>query len=241
MSISFISDLHLSSNSKKTSILFIKYLKENHTTLEKLYILGDFFNYWVGDDMHLDSFTDVINALYEFNKPVSRTYIMYGNRDFLFGKNFFDKTNSELIPDPYFMTLDNKKIMLTHGDLLFDKTLSYQVFRRTCLLLNKSEFIRNAFFKFSIKFRENIAKKLRSYSKNTNYNRIVNFDDNSFIKNLKKHNVDVLIHGHTHIPCIQLLPSEDTFITRYTLSDWHDYINCLEYSEKYQFKLFYLK
>ncbi len=239
MSTVFISDLHLSLQETKTSEIFIKFLQENHHTIETLYILGDFFNYWIGDDLQLKSFENIINALHKFNSPKSRTLIMYGNRDFLYGESFFNKTNSKYIPDPYFITLDNKKIMLTHGDLMFDRTFTYQLYRRTCLFFNKSNLIRNTFFKCSRSFRERIAKKLRSHSQSYSHHKQFEVDGNGFLKTLYKNKVDILIHGHTHIPCIQLLLKDDLLIERYTMSDWHDFGNALTYKQhKWQLTYF---
>ena len=126
----FISDLHLFPNCCSNSKILIRYLKENHNVIDELYILGDLFNYWVGDDIHMNEYHDIINAIAYFNKDKQRTFLLYGNRDFLFGNEFFEKSKIVLIDDPFFIDLNDKKAILTHGDLLFDKSFTYQIYRR---------------------------------------------------------------------------------------------------------------
>ncbi len=235
----FISDLHLSPNYCENSKIFTKFLLEHTDTIEKLYILGDFTNYWVGDDIHINEYSTIIKSIHDFNSPTPRTFLMHGNRDFLYGTEFFNKTKIQLIDDPFYTTINNKKALLTHGDLLFDRTIKYQVYRRTFLFLSKFDLIKNAFFKLSTKFRINLANNLRAT--NTDYQHFVIDiqDNNKFVKKMRKLKIDILIHGHTHIPSIQLIKSNEHYITRYTLSDWHGFGNMLEVRPNEPVKMVY--
>lgn len=223
----FISDLHLYPNMCENSKLLENFLNKNHNTIDELYILGDLFNFWIGDDVHLDEYKDIIKILYEFNKPNKRTFLMYGNRDFLFGKEFFAKTNITWINDPYFLSIHSNKIMLTHGDLIFDKSALYQIYRRTCLFLNSSSVIRKMFFRLPKNIRKKIANILRGEQSDYKHFQLDLNNAEDFIEKLSKQDVDIFIHGHTHVPTIQLLQLNRKCIYRYTLSDWHEGTGCI--------------
>ena len=235
----FISDLHLSQESTHRTKLFINFLETNYEKIDKLYILGDFFNYWVGDDIHLEQFKPVIRALNTFNTPRKRTFIMHGNRDFLYGDQFFIQTKSSFIPDPYFIKQHDKKIMLTHGDLLFDKSLIYQIYRRTCITLSKLNIIKSIFLSLPKTFRISIANKLRQKSQTFNKNRMFDHDNKDFLHTIIKNNSDILIHGHTHNPCVQILRQNKELTQRYTLGDWEEYGNMLIITDDSSPKLTY--
>ncbi|NQY44187.1 MAG: UDP-2,3-diacylglucosamine diphosphatase [Legionellales bacterium] len=239
MSIFFIADLHLSPNHCENSEIFTKFLLKYSNEIEKLYILGDFTNYWVGDDIHLDEYKTVIQALNKFNSPTPRTFLMYGNRDFLYGEKFYNETKIKFIDDPHFLTINNKKIMLSHGDLLFDKTIKYQIFRRSCLFLNKFNLVKNIFFRLSKKIRIKLANHLRKANSEYQHFTIDIQDNTKFIKKMSNCKVDILIHGHTHIPSIQLIRNNSTYITRYTLSDWHGFGNILKIQDGHSIEVLY--
>lgn len=213
----FISDLHLLPNMCENSHVLQNFLL--HEQIDELYILGDLFDYWIGDDVHLNEYHEIIQTFAKFNTPTSKTFMLYGNRDFLFGEDFFKLSKIQLISDPYYISYHNQKIMLTHGDLIFDTSITYQIFRRSCLWLNKHRFFKQAFLSLSKRLRTKIANKLRG---NKNHYQHFELPDNVDVtKVMSNKNADIMIHGHTHVPTIQLIHYQNKYLKRYTLSDWH--------------------
>ncbi len=158
MTIYFISDLHLHASRPENTMRFLRFLKEIADKATALYILGDFFEVWVGDDQwHVntpeDHDTQVIQALTQYTAQGIPTYFMHGNRDFLIANKFAATTGCTLIPDPYIIEFNDTRYVLTHGDTLCTRDLAYQRFRRM---------VRNPIFKMlflclPLKLRRKIA------------------------------------------------------------------------------------
>ena len=122
----FISDLHLDDSRPSATAHFIELLKKlNLNKISNLYILGDFLEYWVGDDDPSNCAKEAFNAIKEFGKT-SNIFLMHGNRDFLISKEFCEKNNAQLINDPTIININNKKILLMHGDTLCTDDIKYQ-------------------------------------------------------------------------------------------------------------------
>ena len=124
----FISDLHLDKKRPEVIKFFINFMIELDSKIESLYILGDFIEYWVGDDDPADGLTDIFNVIKKKSDSLD-IYIMHGNRDFMLSENFCKKFGMKLLKDPTIIEIDNKKIMLMHGDTLCIDDKSYQEFR----------------------------------------------------------------------------------------------------------------
>ena len=128
MSINFISDLHLDKSRPHINNYFIYYLKSLDSNVSDLYILGDLFEYWVGDDDPMDGLDDVCEAIIDVGKKINIWY-MHGNRDFLVSKKICDNLKINLLQDPTIINNGNMKILLLHGDTLCTDDLAYQEFR----------------------------------------------------------------------------------------------------------------
>ncbi|MDC3045884.1 UDP-2,3-diacylglucosamine diphosphatase, partial [Gammaproteobacteria bacterium] len=129
MSSCFISDLHLDHKREDIKKAFFKFLESEASEFENLYILGDLFEVWIGDDFE-DRFTsEVISELKKFSLKNKNIFIMHGNRDFLIGKKFAEKCGAKLISDPLILNKEGKKIMLSHGDIFCTDDLEYQNFK----------------------------------------------------------------------------------------------------------------
>ena len=231
MAIYFISDLHLNETDLNSTDLFLNFLHKYGQTAEAIYILGDFFGAWIGDNYNtpfIQTIKDVLAALYVKDIPV---FFMRGNRDFLIGKNFFKSTNCIAIPDPYLISLRDTKVLLTHGDLLTPVDIGFRCF---------SAFVKNPVTKFLFlhlpkELRLSIARYLRSNSGNV-YKRKIQKDPNIFAvaqdivaSYVTKYGVSSMIHGHIHLPGVHEFTIGNGVYKRYVLGDWNKSAKILVY------------
>ena len=124
-----ISDLHLEHNTSQKTSLFVDFLIKFNHRIKSLYIVGDFFEYWIDDDVHIPKHQYLIETLDKFNYPIKRVFLMRGNRDFLLGDTFAKWTNCTYIEDPYIIKLNNIDTLLTHGDLFLNHKF-YVLYRK---------------------------------------------------------------------------------------------------------------
>ncbi len=215
MSINFISDLHLDKSRPHINNYFIHYLKSLNSNVSDLYILGDLFEYWVGDDDPMDGLDDVCEAIIDLGKKINIWY-MHGNRDFLVSKKICDNLKINLLQDPTIINNGNMKILLLHGDTLCTDDLDYQEFR----LMVRSEKWQNEMLSKPLSERLMIAEALRKKSKEANMEKgeeIMDVNENEVLSVIEKYDPDIIIHGHTHRPNIH---HHDNVI-RYVLGDWY--------------------
>ncbi len=211
----FISDLHLSPDRPDITGAFLDFLKNTATTAPSLYILGDLFEAWIGDDDPSDLAKTAINALSELSKTGTQLFIQHGNRDFLLSKRFALATGATLLPDYKVITNGTLQLLLCHGDTLCLEDIDYIKFRRL---------VRNPVFQWlllhmPLTFRQNLAANWRAKSMAANSNKASNIMDVSppeVDRLLEKHNCTIMIHGHTHRPQIHNTLNGQ----RYVLGDW---------------------
>ena len=208
MSTLFMSDLHLSPAHPKMTECFCRFLSQNTQNIDAVYILGDFFDVWIGDDVVQipDSFIQtIIHALKNYPAPI---YFMHGNRDFLIGKLFANEANITLLPDPVIINLYNIPTLLTHGDLLCTDDTKYQQWRKVA----HWPWLQWLFLRLPLGWRQKMAQKLRANSRGHTIMTDVNLT--TVQEWLLKYKANQIIHGHTHKPGIHP--------TRFVLPDWHD-------------------
>ncbi len=209
-----IADLHLVENEVEKTNLFVKFCQNEASKVDRLFILGDLFNTWLGDDLSIEHYPRIISAL----KTLSRTtkiFIMTGNRDFLLGDKFSKQTSAVLIDSPYLLETNLGQYVLTHGDELCTDDKGYQQLK-SILQHPITKFI---FLNLPKKLRLRLAGQLRKKSVNAQqYKSSEIMDVNSDAVNalMKKYPDSNLIHGHTHR---QNTHPEKKF-TRYVLGDW---------------------
>lgn len=222
MKLAFISDLHLSLKTKDSNQLFFNLLKKFQNEVDALYILGDFFDYWLGDDDSNDFIESIKQALAAFTKfkPI---YFIVGNHDFAVGTRFAKETGITLLKDCSVITVDNKKILLAHGDIFCTLDKNYQKMKKiltnplTLFILRRT----------SLKFRYKLKEKLEhnaAKSFNTKAHETYHIVDKTIIKYAKKYKVNTVIHGHTHNPGIYKIHSKYGIIERIEIPDWSDHI-----------------
>lgn len=217
----FISDLHLSSTQPKIIALFLQFLKEYTKQLDALYILGDFFEVWIGDDVLTETDLIIIQALKQATEAGLPIYFMAGNRDFLIGKKFLKATGLIYLKDPYVINLYHNKILLMHGDTLCTQDIAYQKFRRK----TRNWLIQKIFLLKSSETRQALANRYRMQSQAHTATTALNIMDvtpSEVIRVMKKYHVTTLIHGHTHRPATHTFLLNGHSAKRFVLPAWHE-------------------
>jgi len=229
----FISDLHLSALRPETSALFLKFLVTEGRNADALYILGDFFEAWIGDDNHNPHDDHIIDAIAELTHHGVPVYFMHGNRDFLIGDQFIEQSNCILLSDPTVIKLYQNQILLTHGDQLCTLDKKYQRFRQFV----RHPSVQRFYLSLPLTLRRKIASTLRQrsierFNKQKDKTNMYFWDVvlSSVYQLLRKHETYTLIHGHTHKPGIHDFILDETPARRIVLGEWDGSGSVLAYS-----------
>lgn len=221
----FISDLHLSAGNPHTLAAFRRFISTTAPHADALYILGDLFEYWAGDDDLHDPFHQlIIGALH--NLPTAQVYLMQGNRDLLMGQTLAQACNATLLSDPALLDLYGIPTLLTHGDILCTDDIEYQNFRSQ---VHSPEF-RKAFLSRPLAERKTCIENLRKHSdaeKQTKSSAIMDVNDEAVAKLLREYRYPRLIHGHTHRPDRHEHLVDGHVCERWVLGDWDTRQNAL--------------
>jgi UDP-2,3-diacylglucosamine hydrolase len=218
----FISDLHLDETRPHTTALFKSFaekLKENDPQTE-LYILGDLFESWIGDDYENELHNEVKTTLNSLTESGIKVFFLFGNRDFLIGEEFLSETDVELLIDPFLLKSNGKTILLTHGDQMCIDDVEYQTFRS---IVRNPDWQKD-FLNFPISKRLKIAGETKDASKQSKQEKsmeIMDVNEEEVLRVFKQHGVNTMIHGHTHRPMIHELKIDGRLCSRYVLGDWN--------------------
>ena len=222
-----ISDLHLSAQRPAVTQAFLHWLKAEVAHAEALYILGDFFEVWVGDDVLKDprqraEFLPVVQALRTLSDSGVKLYFMHGNRDFLIGDDFANASGLQLLAEPTLINMGNKRILLSHGDALCTDDTAYQQFRSQV----RSPQWQHAFLAQPLAERIVFAGQARSQSAQNKVTQSIDIMDvnQSAVEQLLNEfeYPEVLLHGHTHRPDMHTIVFDGHKCERWVLGDWHD-------------------
>jgi UDP-2,3-diacylglucosamine hydrolase len=221
----FVSDLHLDASRPQATALFLDFLRDEAAQAEALYILGDLFEAWVGDDTVGEPADAVRTALKELASAGMPVYLMRGNRDFLLGPRFAEETGVQLLPDPAVILLDGEPTLLMHGDLLCTDDLAYQAFRQQV----RSPGWQENFLGQPLAARLAFAGQARAASREHQADMksegtletIADVNANAMRRTMDRYGVTRLIHGHTHRPAIHSLDLADGRGQRIVLGDWY--------------------
>lgn len=220
MSTLFIADLHLCEEEPAITAGFLHFLRHQAINADALYILGDLFESWIGDDdttpLHLQ-IAAAIKALVDSGVPC---YFIHGNRDFLLGKCFAKASGMILLPEWQVVCLYNRNILIMHGDTLCTDDVGYQAFREKV----HRPWLQKVFLALPLFFRRKIAAKMRAGSQAANSNKsltIMDVNAQAVVDTLTQHQVQWLIHGHTHRPEIHQLIANHQPAFRCVLGAWH--------------------
>jgi len=226
----FISDLHLEAQRPDITRAFLHCLDTRARNADALYILGDFFEVWLGDD-NPDPLADQVSAaLLALSRQGTAIYLMQGNRDFLIGKSFCRRSGCTLLKDPTLIEINDERVLLMHGDSLCIDDLGYMRMRR---------WLRNPLSLFilhhlPLKTRHRIGRKLRNESRErTRYKAadITDVNEGEVLRVMHSQRVTTLIHGHTHRPAVHPLEIEGKPAQRIVLGDWDNSGWALEVDE----------
>lgn len=215
----FISDLHLEESRPDITRAFLDFLASQGQGAERLYILGDFFEAWIGDDEHTPLQDEVATALRQLSDAGTELYLMHGNRDFLLGQDYCQRIGATLLDDPAVVDLYGTPTLLMHGDSLCTADVEYQKFRTT--MRNKQW--QDMFLKRPLADRQTTARQLREISMAKNKGKemsIMDVTPEEVVREMEKHGVQHLIHGHTHRPAIHDLEANGAPAQRFVLGDW---------------------
>lgn len=222
-----ISDLHLTPSMPLTAQRFFDFCEKDAPKVDAVFILGDLFEYWVGDDavLHSPFQQEVKRALATLSTKV-KTYYLHGNRDFLVGAHFLSQAGLTLLPDPSKVSIAGYEYVLCHGDSLCTADVGYQVFRSWV----RKSWIQKLFLTMPLKWRRSIASHLRSnsgaqYQRSSKYSGDTTQDKTNVTLDacaavLRDQTGGRLIHGHTHLPAHHHEKLQEQEWQRWVLSDW---------------------
>jgi len=216
----FIADLHLQTEEPAITAGFLRFLAGTAQEADALYILGDLFEAWIGDDdpnpLH-SQIAAALKALADSGVPV---YFLHGNRDFLLGQRFARESGMTLLPEEKVLELYGKRLLILHGDTLCTDDAGYQAFRAKV----HQPWLQKLFLALPLFIRMRIAAKMRADSTSANRNKsqaIMDVNPQAVVNVMEKHQVQHLIHGHTHRPDIHTLTANGAPAYRYVLGAWH--------------------
>ncbi|MGN0921274.1 MAG: UDP-2,3-diacylglucosamine diphosphatase [Cellvibrio sp.] len=222
-----ISDLHLHPSRPEITQAFYDFIDGLPNTADALYILGDFFDAWIGDDDDSTLANDVASALKKLNNRGIAIYFTHGNRDFILGKDYAARAGMTLLPEVSEINLEGKKIILLHGDELCTNDHAYMALRAQ---------MRNPAWQAQIlqqplEVRRALAAQLREKSATMSSLKaqdIMDVTESEVEKLLLEHQADVMIHGHTHRPNRHQVQLTNRIGERIVLGDWHELAWCVE-------------
>lgn len=214
-----ISDLHLEEERPDITRAFLGLLAGRARTAESLYILGDFFEAWIGDDAMSPFQRSICQALRTLSDSGTKVFLMHGNRDFMIGKAFCKAAGCTLLKDPSVVDFNGEPVLLMHGDSLCTRDEAYMRMRR---------YLRNPLTLWVLRHlplstRHTLARKLRSESRaqtRMKANDIVDVTPDEVLRVMAESGVKTLIHGHTHRPAVHTVQLDGATAQRIVLGDW---------------------
>jgi UDP-2,3-diacylglucosamine hydrolase len=217
MAILFISDLHLSPERPEVTRAFLGFLESQAASAEALFVLGDLFEAWIGDDDTCPTGIEVTKAFKQLTDKGVALFIQHGNRDFFIGKRFCKATGATLLADEHLVEYMDDTVLAMHGDTLCTDDVDYIRFRKR-IRHPISQFL---LLSLPLKYRQKLASGMRAKSKAANANKpsaIMDVNTQAVDSVMSNHQVKTLIHGHTHRPDRH----QHSHGERIVLGDWHD-------------------
>jgi UDP-2,3-diacylglucosamine hydrolase len=216
----FIADLHLQTEEPAITAGFLRFLHGEARSADALYILGDLFEAWIGDDDPNPLHREIACAIKSLADSGVPCYFIHGNRDFLIGKRFATESGMQLLPEEKVLDLYGRRVLIMHGDTLCTDDPGYLAFRAKV----HTPWIQKLFLALPLFIRRRIALKMRDDSKAANSSKsmeIMDVNAQAVVEVMEKHHVQWLIHGHTHRPDIHTLDANGETAHRVVLGAWH--------------------
>jgi UDP-2,3-diacylglucosamine hydrolase len=227
MKLLFVSDLHLKAERPDITRAFLQFLNDTATHADALYLLGDIFEAWIGDDVPMPEFEPLFEALKSLSDQGCKLYFQHGNRDFLVGKHFLERIGAKQLAERHRISLPIGEALLMHGDQLCTDDKDYQEFRK----LVRNPDWQKAFLSKPVNERLSIAQQLRATSQQRTTeksNDIMDVNPLAVASVLKEADIELLIHGHTHRPAIHYNQIKADKGIRVVLGDWDTQLWYLE-------------
>lgn len=216
----FIADLHLQTEEPAITAGFLRFLAGDARHADALYILGDLFEAWIGDDDPNPLHHDIARAIKSLVDSGVPCFFIHGNRDFLLGKRFARESGMTLLPEEKVLDLYGRRVLIMHGDTLCTDDVGYLAFRAKV----HKPWLQTLFLALPLFIRRRIAAKMRAGSKASNSNKsvaIMDVNPQAVVSVMEKHQVQWLIHGHTHRPDVHELTANHQPAHRAVLGAWH--------------------
>lgn len=226
----FIADIHLGNEHPEISQRFVEFLQQQAVAAEALYILGDLFEVWIGDNAVQPEHQAAIDALKLLTDTGTPVYVMHGNRDFLLGQQFEEMSGCQLIGDPLLIDLHGTPTLLMHGDSLCTDDNEYIQMRSQL----RSPAWQQQFLGASIEQRLQVARQYRDESRSRSKGKsleIMDVNTNAVTEIIREYDVTQLIHGHTHRPAVHDLKVDGQSAQRIVLGDWYSQNSSLHCDE----------
>ena len=226
----FISDLHLESGRPDIGEQFLGFLAGEARQSEALYILGDLFDVWLGDDDPNPYYAEMKSALRELVDADVPVKFMHGNRDFTIGAEFAAETGIRILDDPTVVDLYGENVLLSHGDAMCTDDVQYQQFRA----MTRNPEWQAMMLATSIEERIAFANQAREESKargESLSDEIMDVNQDAVVAVFREHGVDTMLHGHTHRPAVHAVDLGDRTATRIVLGDWYEQGSVLRWDD----------
>ncbi|MGO2012149.1 MAG: UDP-2,3-diacylglucosamine diphosphatase [Pseudoalteromonas sp.] len=219
----FIADLHLSENRPDISAAFYAFLNTKiiNQPVDALYILGDFFEVWVGDDFITELSASVAKHLKAVSDSGIPVYFIHGNRDFIIRDKYASQAGMTLLPEQYVIDLYGTPTVILHGDEMCTQDIEYQQFRKK----SRGWWWPKLMLALPLWYRRSLARKIREKSKMNQASKaldILDVTEQAVLNMFKAHKVTNMIHGHTHRPNVHKYQVADKTLTRTVLGDWYE-------------------
>jgi UDP-2,3-diacylglucosamine hydrolase len=217
-----LSDLHLPASASTLRQDFLRFLQGPARKARAVYLLGDVFEAWIGDEDGLAHYGDEIAALRALSEAGVRVFFQHGNRDFLVGERFAQASGASLLADPSVVDIEGRRTLLTHGDLLCTDDIGYQRWRR----FSRNGVVQWLFMRIPGGLKRAIADRLRRGSKSAKTRKstaIMDVNDTAVSACFLRHGVDRIIHGHTHRPDVHHELIDGRTCERIVLADWREH------------------
>ncbi|MBT8093942.1 MAG: UDP-2,3-diacylglucosamine diphosphatase [Gammaproteobacteria bacterium] len=224
----FISDLHLEAERPEIGEQFTAFLSGPARTADALYILGDLFEAWIGDDDPSPYYAGMKTALRELSDSGVPVFFMHGNRDFMIGKTFAQETGVTILEDPCVIELHGEKVLLSHGDYLCTDDVEYQQVRA----MTRNPEWQAMMLARSVEERSAFARQAREQSQaryGTVSEEIMDVNQDAVDAAIREHGVDILLHGHTHRPAVHPFHVDERPVHRIVLGDWYEQGSVVEW------------
>ena len=216
----FVSDVHLDVKRPVVVDLFNQFLLQRAIRADALYILGDLFEYWIGDDAPHQEYQSTFSALKKVSASNTPIYFLHGNRDFLVANEFAEQTGISLLTEEHVANIYDQNILLMHGDTLCIDDIAYQRFRKKA----HNKWLQWIVLHLPISTRQSLAQRLRDTSTQATSEKhadIMDVNQSAVEAALQRNNTNTLIHGHTHRPGIHEFKLNSATYKRAVLGDWY--------------------